>query len=124
MYYNHCSEATVILVPIWKQVISKRGILKSLVSHVQNFKSWIKLNYDKIGICNFVINEINSTFEVQNMRNKAFQNASFGNALFPNEVLDYSCLWAISDWNFFYENVKLFVAHQQKKIKNLQVTKN
>ena len=35
-----CSEATVILVPITKRGVSKRGILKSLVSHVLNFKSW------------------------------------------------------------------------------------
>ena len=31
-------------------------------------------------MCNFVINEFNPTFEVQKMGNKAFQNASFGNA--------------------------------------------
>ena len=28
-------------------------------------------------ICNFVINEFNLTFEVQNMENEAFQNALF-----------------------------------------------
>ena len=47
-----------------------------------------------VGVRNFVINEFNLTFEVQNMGNKAFQNASFGTASFPNEALDYSCLWA------------------------------
>ena len=87
-------EATVTLVPVWKQGVSKRGILKSLVSHFLNFKSWIKLIYDTVDVCNFVINEFNPTFEVQNMGNKAFQNASFGNASFPNEALGYSCLWA------------------------------
>ena len=36
-------EATVTLVPVWK-----RGILKSLVSHFLNFKSWIQLIYDTV----------------------------------------------------------------------------
>ena len=49
-----------------------------------NFKSWIKLIYDTV-----------DTFEVQNMGNRAFENASFGNASFPNEALSYSCLWAV-----------------------------
>ena len=40
-----------------------------------------------IDICNFVINEFNLTFEVQNMGNKAFKNALFGNTSFPNEAL-------------------------------------
>ena len=70
-------EATVTLIPVWKRGISKRGILKSLVSHFLNFKSWIKLIYDTVDICNFVINEFNPTFEVQNMGNEAFQNVSF-----------------------------------------------
>ena len=51
--------------------------LKSLVSHLWNFKSWIKLTYDKITYICCVINEFNLTFEVQNTGNKAFQNASF-----------------------------------------------
>ena len=34
----------------------------------------------KVDVCNFVINEFNPTFVVQNMGNEAFQNASFGNA--------------------------------------------
>ena len=71
---RHCSEATVILVPV-----SKRGILKNLVSHVLNFKSWIKLIYDKITFIYCVINEFNPIFEVQKIGNKAFQNASFAN---------------------------------------------
>ena len=45
--------------------------------HVLNFKSWIKLIYDTVDACNFVINEFNPTFEVQNMGNEAFQNALF-----------------------------------------------
>ena len=78
-------EATVTLVPIWK-----RGILKSLVYHVLNFKSWI---YDKII---YILNEFNPTFETQNMGNKAFKNPSFGNASFGNGSEDYSCLLAKS----------------------------
>ena len=35
-----CSEATAILVPVTKRGVFKRGILKSLVSHVLNLKSW------------------------------------------------------------------------------------
>ena len=64
------------------------------LSHVFNFKSWIKLIYDTVDICNFVINAFNPTFEVQNMGNEAFQNASFGKASFPNGNEGYSCLWA------------------------------
>ena len=56
-----------------------------------NFKSWIKLIYDKITCTYCVINEFNPTFETQNMGHEAFKNASFGNG---NE--DYSCLWALT----------------------------
>ena len=42
-------------------------------------KSWIYDIYDTVDICNYVINEFNPTFEVQNMGNEAFQNASFPN---------------------------------------------
>ena len=73
---KYCSEATVILVPVAKWGISKRGILKSLISHVLNFKSWIKLIYDKITYIYCVINEFNPIFEVQKIGNEAFQNAS------------------------------------------------
>jgi len=61
--------------------------LKSLVSHVLNFKSWIKLFYDTVDTS---INEFNPTFEVENMGRAAFQNASFSNALFPNRNEGYS----------------------------------
>ena len=88
-------ETTAILVPVCKRGICKWGILKSLVSYFLNFKNWIKLIYDTVDVCNFVINEFNPTFEVQNMGNEAFWNASFGNTLFPNEALGYSCLWAV-----------------------------
>ena len=69
-----------------------RHFQKSLAFHVLNFKTWIELIYDTVDIYHFVINEFNPTFETQNMGNVAFQNASSGNALFPNEVLGYSCL--------------------------------
>ena len=81
------------LVPVWK-----RGILKSLVSHVLNFKSWIKLIYGTVDKCNFVINEFNPTSEVQNIENGVFQNARFPNTPFANchfPNWDYSCLWAV-----------------------------
>ena len=64
--------------------------MKSLVSHVLNLKSWITLIYDRVSIGNFSINQFNPTFEVQNMVNEAFQNASFRNASFPSEALGYS----------------------------------
>ena len=69
--------------------------MKSLIYHVLNFKSWIKLIYDKITYTYCVINEFNPTFETQNMGNEAFENASFGNASFGNGNEDYSCLWAL-----------------------------
>ena len=95
-----CPEATVTQRLIRKRGIPKRGIMKSLVSHVLNFKSWIKLICDKIAYTHCVINEFNPTFEIQNMGNDAFQNALFGNALFGNGNEDYSCLWAKSDNRF------------------------
>ena len=45
--------------------------------NVLDFKSGIKLIYDKIAYIYCVINENNPTIEVQNMGNKAFQNAWF-----------------------------------------------
>ena len=63
--------------------------------NVLNFKSWIKLIYDKITYTYGVINEFNPIFETQNMANEAFKNASFGNASFGNGNEDYSCLWTI-----------------------------
>ena len=72
----------------------ERGILKSLVSHVLNFKSWIKFIYDQIIYIYCVINEFNPTFKVQKMGNRAFQNVSFGNASFPNGNEGNSCPWA------------------------------
>ena len=77
------------------QGVSKRAILKSLVSHVLNFKNWIKIIYYSVDMCDFVINEFNQTFEVQNMANKSFQNASFRNATFSNGNKGYTCLWAL-----------------------------
>ena len=76
MSKRFCPEATLTLVFVWKQGVSKRGILKSLVSHLLNLESWIKLIYDTVDLCNLVIKEFNPTFEVQNMGNEAFQNAS------------------------------------------------
>ena len=71
-------EATVALVPAWKQGFSKQGILKSrLVSHLLNFKNEIKLIYDPVVICYSIINEFNPTFEVPNMGNEAFQMPRF-----------------------------------------------
>jgi len=46
------------------------------------------------------MNELNQTIEVQKMGNDAHQNASFGNASFPNGKEGNSCLWAISNSNF------------------------
>ncbi len=65
----------------------QQGILRSLVFHFLNFKSWIKLIYDTVDVCYFVINEFNPTFDVQNMGNKAFQNGLFGNASSKRGVL-------------------------------------
>ena len=88
-------EATV--TTIWKTAICKRdlskwGILKCFISHVLNFRGWIKLIYDKITLTYSVKNEFNPTSEVQNIGNGAFQNAPFANGSFPNG--GYSCLWA------------------------------
>ena len=95
-----CPEATEI--PIWKMAICKRGvckrgILKCPVSHVLNFRGWIKLIYDKITLIYCVKNEFNPTSEVQNMGNGAFQNAPFANIPFANGSFPNggcSCLWA------------------------------
>ena len=50
----------------------------------------IKLIYDTVDLCNFVTNESNPTFEVENIGNEALQNASFADASFLNESLSYS----------------------------------
>ena len=44
----------------------------------------IKLIFDTADLCNCVINELNPTYEVQNMGNWTFQNSPHGNAPFPN----------------------------------------
>ena len=59
------TEATVI--PVWK----------TPVFNVLNFKGWIKRIFDIVNKCNFVINEVNPTFEVQKVGNRAFQNGAF-----------------------------------------------
>ena len=59
-------KATVTLVPAWHF-----GNPHFPCSELQ------KLDYDKITYAYCVINEFNPTFEVQNMGNKAFQNALF-----------------------------------------------
>ena len=70
-----CPGATVI--PIWKTAVCKRGILKHPVFNVLNFRGWIKHIFHTRDQCNFVINELNPTLEVQNMGNGALQNALF-----------------------------------------------
>ena len=45
---SYSPEATATQHLIWKQGVPKRSILKNLVSHVLNLKSWIKLVCDKI----------------------------------------------------------------------------
>ena len=42
-----------------------------------NFKSWIKLIYDKITYTYSVINEFNPTFKTQNMGNEAFETGRY-----------------------------------------------
>ena len=60
------------------------GILKYPVSYVLNFRGWIKLIYDKITSMYIVKNKFNQTSEVQNIGNRAFQNAPFANIPFAN----------------------------------------
>ena len=70
---SYSPEATVTQQRlVWKRVVFKQGILKSLFSHVLYFKSWIKLIYDKITYIFFVMNEFNQTFDIQKMGNEAF----------------------------------------------------
>ena len=97
-------------------------ILKCPVSHVLNFRGWIKLIYDKITLIYCVENEVDPTSEVQNIENGVLQNAPFANApsangRFPNG--SYSCLWTqilkkIQNLNFISKIFKF-----QKKIQNL-----
>ena len=67
--------------------------------NVLNFGGSIKRIFNTGDECNFVINELNPTSELQNMGNGAFQNALFWNAPIANGCflnVDYSCLWALS----------------------------
>ena len=107
MYYLKRLSLEATVIPVWKTAICKRGIckwgiLKIPVFYVLNFKGWIKLIFDRVDLCNFVINEFNPTSEVQNMGNWAFQNSPFRNG-------GYSCLWA--QWSYcrrcFVENNKV-----------------
>ena len=86
---SKATATTVWKTPVCKRDVCKRGVLKCPVSHVLNFRGWIKLIYDKITSMYSVKNEFNQTSEVQNIGNGAFQNAPFANG-------DYSCLWATS----------------------------
>ena len=70
--------------------------MKSIVFHVLNFKSWIKLISDTVDICNLVINEFNPIFEVQKIGNEAFQNASFANASGNKDSSCHSAMVKIS----------------------------
>ena len=83
--------ATLTLGPIWKQGVSKRGILKSLVSHVLNFLGWIQLICDKITYIYCVINEFDPTFEVQNI---TWDVACFETPRFQTGTRVKNCLWA------------------------------
>ena len=64
--------------------LQKNPVLKHPIFNALNFRGWIKLIYDTVDVCNFVISEFNPTFEAPNMGNTAFQNALFGNLSFPN----------------------------------------
>ena len=100
MICHHCSKATATTVwktPVCKRDVCKRGVLKCPVSYVLNFRGWIKLIYDKITLIHSVKNEFNPTSKVQNIGNRAFQNAPFANIPFANRSFlngGYSCLWA------------------------------
>ena len=68
-----CPEAIVTLVPVWKQDVTKRGILKSLVSHVLNLKSGIKLIYDKIRYTYCVTNEFDQLLRLKTWETRLFK---------------------------------------------------
>ena len=72
-----CPEATV--TTIWKTAICKWGILKLPIFNVLSFRGWIKLIFDTVYECNFIINEFNRISKVQNIENGVFQNAPFAN---------------------------------------------
>ena len=67
-----CSPGTVSKTSIWNQGISKQGILQSPISHVLNLNIWIKLVLDTLDsdVCDFFINEFNSTFRGKWKRSK------------------------------------------------------
>ena len=95
-----CPEA--IVISVWKTAICKWGVcIQSISKHPVfndlSFRGRIKHIFDTVDWCNFVINELNPTSEVQTMGNGTFQNAPFWNAPFANGCIpncDYSCLWA------------------------------
>ena len=62
---------------ILKQGISKCGLLQSPVFHVLNFTGWIKLIFDIVDLCNFVIKEFNLTFTLEQSWNGPLLNTSF-----------------------------------------------
>ena len=70
---GHCPKATLIWCLVWKRGSPKRGILKSLVSHVLNFKSWIKLICHKITEMYCVINEFDQLLRFKTWETRLFK---------------------------------------------------
>ena len=85
---GHCPRGNCNPCSCLETRLFKSRLLKSLFSHVLNYKSWLKLIYDKITYICLVINEFHPTFEVQNIGNEAFQNGWFATM---NDGC--SCLW-------------------------------
>ena len=54
------------------------------ISHVLNYRVWIKLIYDEMTLIYCVENKFNPTYEVQKIKNGVFKNAQFANPL-PNK---------------------------------------
>ena len=70
--HRQTPEATVTLVPILKRGVSNQGILKSLVFHVLNLKSWIKLIFDKITYTYCVTNEFKELLRFKTWETRLF----------------------------------------------------
>ena len=59
-----------------KRDIANLQNLQNLVSYLFNLTGLIKLFFDTVDLCNFVINEFNPTFEAQGHGNGAFKKYS------------------------------------------------
>ena len=96
-----CTEATV--TTILKTAVCKWVILKCPISHVLNFRGWVKLINDKITLIYCVENGFNQTSEFRILKTGCFkmphlQTPCLQRAVFQMGITIASDLWSLEWW--------------------------